>query len=325
MKPHKMIIPDKLYVHPKEVDCEYTNGSILLAKGFPYEPDDSDFEERQASLKRWASGSSSFGAMTLRNQAHSSPSVVDSSQSMSGRDVLLMKGPRNLSFKLDSDNMLHLLRSGSFEKGEFQGDVVLAYDRSSSMIRLVHAGSNLHQSIERNTEIREADRMSLREVDRGDTVVLKDGSIANYLGGFYLYREWARLQYQGRNQGWGRSWKGPMVHRKYLYRVYDHVVKHRHPEKIRHRSSIDIREIEEKSDDAWSKDRARRQLQSYLKRPSCDLDESLHARRGSGIIVFASPRKFEEDDVDSITQHEASMTRNGESWTESIVTESKLQ
>jgi len=198
----KLHIPKTYYVRFQE------RGDTVLGFAIPYQDSEhkeaKNFQTTRSTLEHWSTSEEGF---ILDNELASGYSIGDViSRWRTSNKVWRITDPRGFELEVPSHNLATLLAQCCIDKGVIQERCLWARGDDGQNY-LISEGSPEYEEALSYTE-RRLTRVSLRELNRGDRVLLKEGAEVIYYGGFYRFDsttpsdnndlhayEWAKRRY----------------------------------------------------------------------------------------------------------------------------------
>lgn len=203
----------------------------------------------------------------------------------------IIQDPRGGYFNITSNNLSNILEQTTLVGGLIEGKC--AWLRDGTVNKLVLEKSEEYQEAFKQT-IARMNRISLRDVSRGDEILLHDGNTVTYLG---LFRVLRCNKYHARQGGSHPKWSTELdeVVKRYLYLVHETDSKGNSVKRIAAKSTIKVGHINNKISKELTKkesfDIAFDYYQEFHEDTSYE-NEFFHPD-----FVFFAPEKFEIEDV----------------------------
>jgi hypothetical protein len=285
MNTDNLYIPDKQYIRFKN---KYNGDRI--SRAVPYFPDaESDRQESKIeTLDLWSDDS--IGPMIHKNTPqdgfHFEGEKASGYRRRSSQKWAI-NGARNMTFLITGENLSFLLKNVDIVGREFQSEMIWAYEKGNSdQLWLLPADPNVKayrkaaENGDLHRNIAQDNRISLRDLNRGDKVILKTGERVQYLGGLHY------LKNSGRKR------------RDYFYLSLEKD----EPYSISKKSGIDPYKIIEEADeeDQMTQEEAAEYVNNLFSeiRGEEDFSKSYHYPRTPGHAILCHKKKFDFEDAE---------------------------
>lgn len=164
-------------------------GSTPIGFLVPFDP--SKKNARTNTVDNWASGSGQGDkdledmAFVLDNKPYTGFRILKLCRRYQTDNVVWrVEDPRGFQLEITSENLEYLLDHVDIKDGVMTGDLVWTTTHQGGTLWLLPEGSEEYQKAREYLSCRN-ERISLRDVQRGDMVLLHDGRTVRYLGGMY--------------------------------------------------------------------------------------------------------------------------------------------
>jgi hypothetical protein len=157
-----------------------------------YMEDNKAFEKRKSTIDNWASSwrnkDDNLNPLALKNRLISGFRITDDVKRIGyggGNVVWRIRDPRGFELEIQSANMASIMADCVIDHGEIMTPCVWAWNKSGgSRLVLLPEGSEPYVEAMKETE-RANKTTSLKDVNIGDVVVLKNGNEGTYMGRFH--------------------------------------------------------------------------------------------------------------------------------------------
>ena len=293
-----MSLPSDMKYAEELVLTYQKRGNALLGYMKLYEPNRKGFDDQLQKMKKWSRGRGGDhrtvqrdNPETISNEPQTGIEIVEHvsrTSKLSNNKVWRVKDPRGFQMEISSANFDELMNHTDVIDRTFQIPLIwLQRSKGGGSMWLVPAGSEIHQKAIERHEIRNK-RVSLRDVNRGDTVQLQDGRIVQYLGGLYHYGSPRPLSQQG-------ELKDPT--RAYFYVLKEGQVPHTSstddPGELGKKNSLKVSQIVERADEPMTKTEVEK-----LAHDKIEQDKIRGDNYSIQYMPFAKATKFTKEDVE---------------------------
>ncbi|AUS02835.1 hypothetical protein NVP2275O_254 [Vibrio phage 2.275.O._10N.286.54.E11] len=138
---------------------------------------DSAFSGRKATVNKWSDDN--LPKLEIENKSQKGFRVVDNVSRHSTSNVLWrVLHPRGFEIEISSGNFMHLIQECKIDEGEFENS--LLFVRCGKENYLTFEGSSVHAEAHAVADI--DNKVPIKNVQIGDSILLKDGTDAIYYG-----------------------------------------------------------------------------------------------------------------------------------------------
>lgn len=301
-------IPDKQYISIEETRSRTSSLGFAVAY-FDFENGHSEQQEKRMNkADRWSKGDS-LGPFIHNNRPRSGFELRGySGRYRSNNKWWRVRDPRGFLLEISLDNLNELLDYCDVVDRELQRELIWLHGKGSHKVKLVPPDDSIeeYRKAKEYTKVRRSkekgERLSLRNLNRGDVVQKSTGEEVEYLGGLYFI---------GRKRG------GSQVQRDYFYRDLE---EDKGNEQYKKSKSFNSHVLLEETDDPLTEEDAAEEVNNHLNR--------MRKVRGGETnvygmlareVFFCHPHgKFGFEDIDSIkedlTNEVHTVTIDGESF-----------
>ncbi len=192
-----IVISDKFYIGYNDRGTKKDPCMLGFATYLPL--DDSKqqktaYEKRKSTVDNWSSGYWSRGVLKKnKHPAETLDNVLLQGFKISrevkrygwggGNVVWRIEDPRGFELEIQSGNMAQILAHTTMIKGEIQCKCIWGW--TTGKVVLLPEDSEPYKNAVTNTQLKQAATISLKDVNIGDRVVLKNGQKGTYLGSLH--------------------------------------------------------------------------------------------------------------------------------------------
>lgn len=238
MKNTSIKLPKQFYVGLKTQ--QHTESGVPLGFATPYEPNTPAYEKRKGTVDFWCrSDNYTWDPETRKNiqKPIPDPVIIDNTVPLTGfkiadsvrrvywgggNVVWRIEDPRGFELEISSSNFAKIIDCTTIVNGEIMMSCVWGRDKSQNV--LLPTNSDPYQEAAENTS-RIGQKVPLKDVSIGDTVVLKNGTVGIYAGAFNIVSVSSKDGHGSRSNWNGSRWVPTRVvdlvdiKRKYMLKI----------------------------------------------------------------------------------------------------------